>query len=76
MSRGGKGSSATGNVSTRAKHAITSGNAVGISNSFCYLTFKQFPSQTIDTWQSYALITLTKFGGWARFGGLCPLAPT
>ena len=39
---------ATGNVSTRAKHAITSGNAVGVSNSFCYLTFKQFPSQTID----------------------------
>jgi len=37
-----------GNVSTRAKHAITSGNAVCISNSFCYLTFKQFPSQTID----------------------------
>ena len=42
---------ATANVNTRVKHAndaITSGNAVGISNSFCYLTFKQFPSQTID----------------------------
>jgi len=43
---------ATANVDTRAKHAITSGNAVGIFNSFCYLTFKQFPSQTIDKWQS------------------------
>ena len=64
---------ATGNVSTRAKHAITSGNAVFISNSLCYLTFKQFPSQMIDMWQVRPKLPWQNLGGLGKIWG--PVLP-
>ena len=57
---------------TRAKHAITSGNAVGISNSFCYLTLNSFHRRRLTCGKVRHKLPWQNLGGaWARLGGTC-----
>jgi len=63
---------ATGNVSTRAKHSITSGNAVGISNSFCYLHLNSVHRRRLTYGKVRLKLPWQNWGGWARFGACAP----